>query len=254
VDADLEAFKLFLSQRNAHLHASYRDYKRPIPVVPAPKADFIENTHSAPELVLLPSEFKDPIPGDTLHPLPLRNPLRNAGVTFSNIPDINKLPSRLLSNASSNSSNPSNPRSPVHSDRSSDYEPFGNVNSVTNPTSPSRTNITRDSSMSDSKKSRRLSFRPSLSKWGRSTSEVKPPLPDTLAFAFDCSGKSLLLWLKKDCEFLVKIDAPFQDAKRYSLLSGKGGRIAGALVKHIAAGNDYVAVLAQYHGEVCYPK
>jgi hypothetical protein len=206
--------------------------------------DFIENTPSAPELVVQPRDVKDTKPAELLHPH------RSHSVTFATMKEVAATPNRLLSNASSNSSNP---RSPVYSDQSSDYGNSVASDIFSNPPSPGAAPATAlvkntpRSITSSTRKSKRLTFLPSL--WG-SPSESKTPLPDTMAFGFSVSGKSLFLWLRRDCEFLMKMDAPFQTARRYSLLSGKMTRPAGAVVKLLAGTDQRIAVLAEYHGEV----
>jgi hypothetical protein len=164
--------------------------------------------------------------------------------------EVASRPNRLLSNASSNSSNP---RSPVFSDQSSDYGNSVASDMFSNPPSPGANTATAlirntpQSITSSTRKSKRLNFLPS--RWGSSI-EARTPLPDTMAFSFSISGNSLFLWLKRDCEFLMKMDTPFQVARRYSLLSGKMNRTAGVTIKLIAGTDQRIAVLAQYHGEV----
>jgi hypothetical protein len=48
----------------------------------------------------------------------------------------------------------------------------------------------------------------------------------------------------------VKIGVPFQEGKKYSLLSGRQTPSTGVDIKLVAAGRSNIAVLAQYKGEV----
>ncbi|KAF2094249.1 hypothetical protein NA57DRAFT_60881 [Rhizodiscina lignyota] len=118
------------------------------------------------------------------------------------------------------------------------------------PTSPIRNGRGRglDDSISSSSKGgnffHRITKRPSAS-----SSQSISPLPNTLAYCFSSSADRIFLWHTKDSVDLVRIDAPFQSAKSFSLLRGDGSRDAGADVLDVAAGDRNVAVLSRYSGK-----
>ena len=256
VDAECTQFKAYLALRNQQLCACYqvpgsaaRNTLLPSPDINPPRPQFIEHTNAAPQLAY--SNLQPP-------PVLPRSPQRQVVVGFTSIPeDPEKLPSRVLSVASSNgSSNVSNPRSPVYSDKSSYYESNGGYSEALLPKNPTEVNLTRQSSVSTDgtgKKSRRLAFGPSLSLFrGSSEKFTKTPLPENMAFGFSSTGRSLCIWTKKNCDYFIKTDLPFREGKKYSLLSGRSTRVSGASVRHLAAADTAIAVLGNYPTEVTY--
>ncbi|KAF2402279.1 hypothetical protein EJ06DRAFT_331588 [Trichodelitschia bisporula] len=232
--------------------------RKTTPVFPSP---FIEHSNPAPEAVVrsntLPRQTpRVLIPGvqGTTPPLspevvsvPAVVPPRPIGVTGSQrrsvaftaipeesqAPEVVPRPGRYHSNGSSNSSQPRSPRSDA-----SDGSHSRSLSQAT------------DTDDSSSKKGRFSGFFPTKGLWGGGAQrEQKQALPDSLAYCFSSTGKTLLLWLKKDCGHIFKIDTPFTHGTRLSLLNGRETHVAGGNVKYVAAGEKHIAVLADYSRE-----
>jgi hypothetical protein len=83
-----------------------------------------------------------------------------------------------------------------------------------------------------------------------SVEEVVPSLPDSLQFCFSVCSQSLVLWSKKDSDFIVQIKHPFKTGRKIDLGNSResnldiSGQRKGFSIRFVVASSQIVAAYA----------
>ncbi|KIV98523.1 uncharacterized protein PV09_09675 [Verruconis gallopava] len=281
MEFEYETFLMYIVQRKHQLVSLYGSNSRQtstvmgsVPVFCSQGKRYMEHMQMAPELAgfstsrspsIVKPNPEDPATGHrngilnsiSTPMIPPRSPPRSSEVGSTDSSNEIRVASRMQSQSPGQASSIlTNPTSRTESDNGSLYAEVsgkytGHVRSISEPTPNPLTRFPNHSTKSSGgRRGKIFGFGSASIKVGSKHAKSDGSIiPNNLVVKFSHTGKSVIFWTRSDCGFFVWSNLFHNELRRCSLLYGVPPQAQGAIVKHISASDNAVAVLAHYTGD-----